>query len=263
MANIDLKCPSCGSEVNIDESREFGFCSYCGTKVIREKTAVENSGRSAAEEIIAVDDNLAKAARFLEQGDFGKASIYYYKALDATPKSATVYWKLLLCKLNVRNNEELLQKYTAPDSVDSVTLEEISEYSNALRYGSDEQVEEFLSINRQIEDRKADSKIVEETKAFQRKNWILFFVLLFISNIIGQIVLNAVNVALGIFIIFGGIAVSSFIYYSRLKKQSQSLTQVQRRRIFEEYTKSKQFQRLSPKRQERIIANFEKNMSQK
>ena len=263
MANIDLKCPSCGSEVHIDESREFGFCTYCGTKVIRGKTTLENNSQIDAEEIIAMDDNLAKAARFLEQGDFGKASIYYYKALDATPKSATVYWKLLLCKLNVRNNEELLQKYTAPDSVDSVTLEEISEYSNALRYGSDEQVEEFLSINRQIEDMKADSKIIEETKAFLRKNLAIYYAIVFLFVLIGMIVIVTVNAVLGFVIIMAGIGTGVYISIKRGKQRSQSLSPRQRKQIFIEYTKSKQFQRLSPKRQERVIANFEKNMSQK
>lgn len=30
---IALKCPSCGSDITFDDSREFGFCSYCGTKL--------------------------------------------------------------------------------------------------------------------------------------------------------------------------------------------------------------------------------------
>lgn len=30
---VALNCPSCGAKFFIDDSREFGFCSYCGTKI--------------------------------------------------------------------------------------------------------------------------------------------------------------------------------------------------------------------------------------
>ena len=28
-----LKCPSCGADIELDDSREFGFCSYCGSRI--------------------------------------------------------------------------------------------------------------------------------------------------------------------------------------------------------------------------------------
>lgn len=31
---ISVKCPYCGAELSIDNSREFAFCSYCGAKVM-------------------------------------------------------------------------------------------------------------------------------------------------------------------------------------------------------------------------------------
>ena len=31
---ISVKCPDCGAELSIDNSREFAFCSYCGTKIL-------------------------------------------------------------------------------------------------------------------------------------------------------------------------------------------------------------------------------------
>ena len=30
---IDLKCPNCSASISLDETREYGFCSYCGTKI--------------------------------------------------------------------------------------------------------------------------------------------------------------------------------------------------------------------------------------
>lgn len=40
---IACKCPNCGADIQVDETREFGFCTYCGTKVMQDKVVVEHS----------------------------------------------------------------------------------------------------------------------------------------------------------------------------------------------------------------------------
>ena len=37
-----LKCPGCGANVEFDSNRDYGFCEYCGTKVMQEKIVVEH-----------------------------------------------------------------------------------------------------------------------------------------------------------------------------------------------------------------------------
>lgn len=34
MAIVSLKCPHCGGSLDLDDSREFGFCQYCGNKIM-------------------------------------------------------------------------------------------------------------------------------------------------------------------------------------------------------------------------------------
>lgn len=34
MPLVHLNCPSCGAPLELDDSRLFGFCSFCGTKTI-------------------------------------------------------------------------------------------------------------------------------------------------------------------------------------------------------------------------------------
>lgn len=34
MKIISIKCPSCGANTNLDEERGFGYCSFCGTKIV-------------------------------------------------------------------------------------------------------------------------------------------------------------------------------------------------------------------------------------
>ena len=33
MAIRALKCPSCGADITLDDTREYGFCSYCGSRI--------------------------------------------------------------------------------------------------------------------------------------------------------------------------------------------------------------------------------------
>ena len=37
MGFIAVKCPTCGADVNLDSSREFGYCTYCGTKIVQDR----------------------------------------------------------------------------------------------------------------------------------------------------------------------------------------------------------------------------------
>ena len=39
MPLIALKCPECGGDIQLDDAREFGFCMYCGCKVLLERAA--------------------------------------------------------------------------------------------------------------------------------------------------------------------------------------------------------------------------------
>ena len=31
---VQIRCPACGADLSVDSTREFSFCSYCGSKVI-------------------------------------------------------------------------------------------------------------------------------------------------------------------------------------------------------------------------------------
>ncbi len=42
MSVIALKCPECGANLEFDDSREFGFCQFCGTKILIESSKVIN-----------------------------------------------------------------------------------------------------------------------------------------------------------------------------------------------------------------------------
>ena len=43
MALVPLKCPNCGGEIQIDGSFKYGFCIYCGTKIMNEPQGTDNN----------------------------------------------------------------------------------------------------------------------------------------------------------------------------------------------------------------------------
>lgn len=52
MALRALRCPNCNGDINIDDSREFGYCPYCGTKIqLNETIEVKHSGTVKVEGI--------------------------------------------------------------------------------------------------------------------------------------------------------------------------------------------------------------------
>jgi len=46
MKLIALKCPNCGADINLDAetNMDFGFCQYCGTKVLKDIKEIRVSG---------------------------------------------------------------------------------------------------------------------------------------------------------------------------------------------------------------------------
>ena len=45
MAFKALTCPNCGAQIQVDSSKDFGFCMYCGSKImLTQKINVEHSG---------------------------------------------------------------------------------------------------------------------------------------------------------------------------------------------------------------------------
>ncbi len=46
MPVVHLRCPKCAGELDFEDSREFGYCQYCGAKVMIEKSPQVNNYNS-------------------------------------------------------------------------------------------------------------------------------------------------------------------------------------------------------------------------
>lgn len=78
---IKLKCPNCSADIELDDTREIGFCSFCGTKILLKSQFVTNS-------IVSVENLLTRADEYLKNNDVTKAREFYNLVLDIDIKNA-------------------------------------------------------------------------------------------------------------------------------------------------------------------------------
>ena len=83
---LQLKCPNWGADIALDDTREFGFCSYCGTKVLLDEY------KKRVEGVPGIANLLLRADDFLKRENIEKAKEYYNRVLD----------------IDIHNNEAIL-----------------------------------------------------------------------------------------------------------------------------------------------------------
>ncbi|MCQ2481360.1 MAG: hypothetical protein MJ121_04510, partial [Clostridia bacterium] len=77
MGMVAMKCPSCSADIELDDSREFGFCNFCGTKVMQDKIVVEHRGNVKVDNSEFVKKYLANARRARQKEDWAEVEKYY------------------------------------------------------------------------------------------------------------------------------------------------------------------------------------------
>ena len=73
MTLIALRCPNCSGDIALDDSREYGFCLYCGTKIMVQKYVKAESSVSAQlsnlKPIVEKSFQDGKLEKYLEYSD--------------------------------------------------------------------------------------------------------------------------------------------------------------------------------------------------
>ncbi|MBR4685331.1 MAG: hypothetical protein IKP04_02235 [Candidatus Methanomethylophilaceae archaeon] len=85
MAVIDLVCSKCGANIELDDSREFGFCSFCGNRVLIQQ---DNSKKKAIVNLNKLldaatssdnDDEILRIANKILELDSNHADAWFWK----------------------------------------------------------------------------------------------------------------------------------------------------------------------------------------
>ena len=88
-----LKCPGCGANVEFDSDRDYGFCEYCGTKVMQEKIVVEHR----VDETEKYGNIIRLANQAYAAGNYSEAYDYYTKSLEIKQDNYMVFFRKALC----------------------------------------------------------------------------------------------------------------------------------------------------------------------
>jgi len=71
MALINLKCPNCNGEIQMDDTKETGFCLYCGNKFMVKdelvKIAIEHSGSVQVDRVKEVENLVIRANQKIDE----------------------------------------------------------------------------------------------------------------------------------------------------------------------------------------------------
>lgn len=71
--------------MQIDESREFCFCQYCGTKIMHERIIVEHKGEVSVEGVATYDDLFILGNDYFENSDYERAEVIFFNVSNSIP----------------------------------------------------------------------------------------------------------------------------------------------------------------------------------
>jgi len=179
-----LKCPSCGASVDLDEKQEYGFCKYCGSKVIKKSSIVQkvevtnpvkidgriNIVNNEFEAQLAKVDHMAQ--KFLNIRNKSKSKVFQkiteyteddiinaYKRLENIGAHEAKLWEHLMefyVKANMYDNVI----YTTSVSEFEDTVNDI--YSMIIKYEEDEEI--LDEIDEDYEPQKVVKQFKEKMK---------------------------------------------------------------------------------------------------
>ena len=114
---IQLKCPNCAESITLDENREFGFCSYCGSKFQLNETIVhKHTGEVTVEGLANVDSLIRKGFLEIDSGDYLSATGTFDKAMEINADHILVIVGKMLTKVsNDSKNAKFPMVYTVFD----------------------------------------------------------------------------------------------------------------------------------------------------
>ena len=98
MGLVKMNCPGCGQPMELDDSREFGFCSYCGNKVMVDRMIVEHKGSVKINNDERIQNCLAIARRAYENQDWESAQKNFSIVEQEMPGNLEVLFFSIYCR---------------------------------------------------------------------------------------------------------------------------------------------------------------------
>lgn len=161
MAMKALRCPQCGAELELDDSKEFGFCSSCGTKImLNEVVQMKHTGsvRMQMDNSGQGRNRIVLANRAFESGNYQEAYEYFTKALEDVPDDFLALYRKGICavKLSPADNYRLAEL--------RVGIEAAQSYLRSALGDTKEDSQERAEVNRLMKQFDTDlAKLASDT----------------------------------------------------------------------------------------------------
>ncbi len=161
MALKALVCPQCGAPIKEADVRDVFYCSYCGTRIERDKLRIEVSGNVSFAGMANDRSLLERAFLFLEDGNYNAAAGYIERSLDANPRSAMAYLAKIMVIYRHRTKAELIENCVHP-------LESDGLFQRALGFADEAERAELMDLKEKAE-RRHDEKLEEMQRSIERQ----------------------------------------------------------------------------------------------
>lgn len=182
MALKAMKCPNCDANVELDDSRVYGFCSYCGAQIqIREIVELRQSGDGKG--IKSYEKLIADGDVHLKFGDYYQAEMVFMEAIREYPANAQGYERAIKTitrdyTLFLEGNQDRV--YTLMNKMTTAALPEEKEYYESVKARVMESFVKGLALQR-----KADMELrVQEYDKKIRERLIIIVAVLVLAMIL-------------------------------------------------------------------------------
>ncbi|MBR4157622.1 MAG: zinc ribbon domain-containing protein [Oscillospiraceae bacterium] len=106
MAMKALRCPQCNAELELDDAKEFGFCTNCGTKVMLHDV-VEHTGSVQLDTSAQGRNRILLGNRAFEAGNWREAYDCFTRGLEDVPDDVTALYRKGICAVQLSPADNL------------------------------------------------------------------------------------------------------------------------------------------------------------
>lgn len=188
MALKAVKCPSCGGDLSLDDEREFGFCQYCGTKVMLHETInVVHSGTVQLDTSGKVKNRMKLARNAYEDGKYQEAYEHYTNVLEDEPEQCEALTRRGICaaymtRISNINCNELTRGYKEAITILEKRIKNSS--SEEEKEGHKKQLQDIINdmtnfvtnINRSFQNAEIHNKFLDMQSAANYQKALINFI---------------------------------------------------------------------------------------
>ena len=133
-----LKCESCGGTIRLSGNQEYGFCQYCGTKIML-KNIVEFKGHVKFNGTPSHDEVLEDVVKYIKLNKYEKAEKLCELIVKDSPGNSQVYYELIVSMTHNFSKKDVIH-------------EKVSEYAeNMLLLAEDSMTASWEKLKKNID----------------------------------------------------------------------------------------------------------------